>query len=163
MKIRHTDTADIDRVMEILDAARHFMRSIGNTSQWPDGYPSRETIERDVEQGHSHVCCNEDGTVVATFCLAPGPDETYGIIDDGKWLNDKPYHVIHRLASDGSAHGIGSQIIAWCRQHDTNLRLDTHADNKVMQALAERNGFVRCGIIHVADGTPRIAYHHCSG
>ena len=27
-----------------------------------------------------------------------------------------------------------------------------------MQHLLEKNGFTRCGIIHVADGTPRIAY-----
>lgn len=27
-----------------------------------------------------------------------------------------------------------------------------------MQHILEKNGFARCGIIHVADGTPRIAY-----
>ena len=27
-----------------------------------------------------------------------------------------------------------------------------------MQHLLESNGFVRCGIIHIADGSPRIAY-----
>ena len=32
------------------------------------------------------------------------------------------------------------------------------ADNQIMQHLLEKNGFTRCGIIHVADGTPRIAY-----
>ena len=31
-------------------------------------------------------------------------------------------------------------------------------DNQIMQHLLEKNGFTRCGIIHVADGTPRIAY-----
>lgn len=39
------------------------------------------------------------------------------------------------------------------------LRADTHADNKVMQHLLEKNGFVRCGNITLADGTSRIAYH----
>ena len=28
-----------------------------------------------------------------------------------------------------------------------------------MQKLIEKNGFVKCGIIHVKDGTPRIVYH----
>ena len=27
-----------------------------------------------------------------------------------------------------------------------------------MQHLIEKNGFKRCGIIHIADGSPRIAY-----
>lgn len=158
LAIRQATKEDVHRVLEIIDAARHFMWSTGNTAQWPEGYPARETIERDTELGNGYVCCNDDGYIVATFCLAPGPDATYAKIEDGEWLNDAPYHVIHRIASDGSTHGIGRQIIGWCKQKDTNFRIDTHADNKVMQALAERNGFVRCGIIHVADGSPRIAY-----
>ncbi len=28
----------------------------------------------------------------------------------------------------------------------------------VMQKVFEKNGFKRCGIIYVEDGTPRIAY-----
>ena len=44
------------------------------------------------------------------------------------------------------------------RGKQKSLRADTHADNKIMQHLLEKNGFTRCGIIHVADGTPRIAY-----
>ena len=47
---------------------------------------------------------------------------------------------------------------AWCAERCDSLRADTHADNKIMQHILEKNGFARCGIIHVADGTPRIAY-----
>ena len=43
-------------------------------------------------------------------------------------------------------------------EHCQSLRADTHADNKIMQHLLEKNGFTRCGIIHVADGSPRFAY-----
>jgi len=28
-----------------------------------------------------------------------------------------------------------------------------------MQHLLEENGFLPCGVIHVRDGTPRLAYH----
>ena len=41
-----------------------------------------------------------------------------------------------------------------------NIRVDTHARNLPMRAKIEARGFVRCGIIHVADGTPRIAYQY---
>ena len=34
--------------------------------------------------------------------------------------------------------------------------------NKVMQHLLESEGFTRCGIIHMEDGTPRIAYQRMS-
>ena len=37
-----------------------------------------------------------------------------------------------------------------------------HADNKIMQHLLEKNGFARCGIIHVEDGTSRVAYQKLS-
>ena len=39
------------------------------------------------------------------------------------------------------------------------LRIDTHADNHVMQDLVTRNGFVYCGRILLANGSPRLAYH----
>ena len=34
----------------------------------------------------------------------------------------------------------------------------TKAPDTVMQHLLEKNGFTRCGIIHVRDGSPRYAY-----
>ncbi len=36
-------------------------------------------------------------------------------------------------------------------EHCQSLRADTHADNKIMQHLLEKNGFTRCGVIHVAE------------
>ena len=47
-------------------------------------------------------------------------------------------------------------------EHCQSLRADTHADNKIMQHLLEKNGFARRGIIHVEDGTPRVAYQKLS-
>ena len=48
--------------------------------------------------------------------------------------------------------------VAWCAERQPHLRVDTHADNAPMLHLLPALGFVRCGIIHVADGTPRIAF-----
>ena len=53
---------------------------------------------------------------------------------------------------------MASDVIEWCLEHCQSLRADTHADNKIMQHLLEKNGFARCGIIHVADDSSRIAY-----
>ena len=61
-------------------------------------------------------------------------------------------------AGDGEVHGIFEEIVSFCEKNIAHLRIDTHEDNKIMQHLIEKNGFVKCGIIHVADGSPRIAY-----
>lgn len=46
-----------------------------------------------------------------------------------------------------------------CKLLSPNVRVDTHANNTTMQRLIEKSGFKKCGIIHVRDGSPRIAYH----
>lgn len=162
IKIQPAVAEDLDRLMEIFALARESMHTTGNPNQWTYGYPQREFMAGEIEQGHCYVCRTPKGTIVATFCLLPSPDPTYREIYDGQWLNDEPYHVIHRMASDGSIRGIGKQCIDWCAKRCDNLRIDTHADNHIMQSLAERCGFIRCGIIYVANGTPRIAYQRIS-
>ena len=77
------------------------------------------------------------------------------------WLESRanlPYHVIHRLASDGSVKGVGRAVFGWCMERCGNLRVDTHADNTTMLSLLDRLGFTRCGTIYVEDGTPRTAF-----
>ena len=50
------------------------------------------------------------------------------------------------------------QIVGFCRAQIHHLRIDTHADNHIMQHLILQCGFTRRGIIYVRDGSPRIAY-----
>lgn len=159
VQIRLARMEDLDRLMEIFDYARGFMKATGNSNQWINGYPQREMIAGEIEANHCYVCCEgEAGKIVGTFAFVPSPDPNYVRIESGSWLNDAPYYVIHRLASDGSHRGIGKACLDWCWEQCHSLRADTHQDNKIMQKLLESNGFVRCGIIYVANGTPRIAY-----
>ena len=159
MIIRKAVESDIDRLMQIFVTAREFMKTSGNPNQWINGYPQEELIRNEIDLGHCFVCADSNnGRVVATFCLIEGPDPTYSYIEDGEWPDNEQYCVIHRLASDGSVKGIAGFCFDWCLQVSPCLRADTHHDNKVMQHLLEKNGFKRCGIIYVANGTPRIAY-----
>ena len=64
-----------------------------------------------------------------------------------------PYGVIHRLAGDGSAKGIGTLCLTWAYQQCGHLRIDTHPDNHVMQNLLRKNGFVHCGTVYVVEDT----------
>ena len=105
MEIRPTEIKDLPLVMEIYDYARAFMRATGNTTQWIDGYPSEALIRREIEESHSFACIDEQGEILGTFCFILGEDPTYQQIYEGAWLNDEPYGVIHRLATNGKQKG----------------------------------------------------------
>ena len=162
MRIRKTTLRDLDRVMEIYAAARQFMAQHGNPNQWgPTNWPPEALIRNDIAGGCSYVCENEAGKVAGTFFFTQGPDiePTYRRITDGKWLDDSPYGVVHRIASDGSEKGIGAFCINWAYDRCGHLRIDTHGDNTVMQNLVRKLGFVHCGTIYVEeDNDPRLAY-----
>mgnify|MGYP004672857023 CR=1 FL=1 len=150
--------SDLEQILKIYARARDFMAENGNPDQWKNGYPTRELLEEDIDTNRLFVYM-VNGQMKAVFAFVLGTDPTYAVIEDGQWLNDTlPYGTIHRLASAGKCKGVASAVIEWCLEHCQSLRADTHNDNKIMQHLLEANGFTRCGIIHVADGSPRIAY-----
>lgn len=155
--IRKTTIADIPKLREIFAIARQFMANTGNPSQWVDGYPSDEQLTQDIESGDSYVV-EKNEKVVATFVLRGGIDPTYNIIYEGKWLNDKPYATIHRIASTGEIKGIMHIAMQFAQQQYDNIRIDTHRDNMVMQHLIEKEGFKYCGIIHCWSGDERVAF-----
>jgi hypothetical protein len=162
MKIRKTAPDDIDRLMEIYAYARNFMKEHGNPRQWgPTRWPPRQLIENDVRDGNSYVCVDEDGNILGTFFFISGKDiePTYRNITEGQWLDESPYGVVHRIASDGSIAGTGSFCIRWAYEQCGHLRIDTHGDNTVMQNLLYKLGFVHCGTIYVEeDDDPRLAF-----
>ena len=59
-----------------------------------------------------------------------------------------------------SDHGLETMIdiIAWSREREHNLRIDTHRDNHIMQHCIRKAGFQYCGIIYLANGDERLAY-----
>lgn len=150
---------DLDGIMRIYDAARQTMRENGNHAQWVNGYPSRDLIAGDIERGESFVAEGEDGTPHAVFLFAIGNDPTYRVIENGTWLNDEPYGVIHRIASDGRLRGILQAAVTYALDRVSNVRIDTHEDNSIMRHSLAKIGFAECGIIYCQDGTPRIAFH----
>lgn len=157
MKIRQAKPEELSEIMEIYDTARGFMREHGNPTQWDSGYPSRKLVEEDCREGHLYVC-EEGGTLAGVFMFAMDPDPTYARIYEGQWLNDAAYGTMHRMASAGKVKGVSACCLDWCFEQCGNVRGDTHEDNYVMQRVFEKNGFQKCGIIYVEDGTPRIAY-----
>lgn len=153
-----TDMADIMKVME---AAKKIMRQSGNMLQWGDGYPSETIIMADIEKHAGFVVKenSDDSKIIGYFAFLQSPEPTYARIYDGKWLDGhQSYHVVHRIASYPDAHGIFTSIMDFCFSRDSNIRIDTHRDNTIMQHLITKHGFTYCGIILLANGDERLAY-----
>ncbi len=160
LELRAAKEQDLNRVMEIYSYAQDFMARTNNPNQWAHSYPTAELIKADIDQKACKVIYDKNG-IHGVFALFSSEDPTYEIIEGGKWLNHEPYLTIHRIASDGTVHGIFDFAINYCKTLSDNLRIDTHSDNLIMQKLIEKNGFTKCGIIYVRDHSPRIAYHYC--
>lgn len=155
MRIRKANHSDLPRILEIFSYAREQMQKNGNPNQWGSTYPPRELLEEDIARGRLYV--EEETEIEGVFVFFLGEDPAYGKID-GAWQNALPYGVIHRVASAGRVRGMVGRIVSFCKTKCPNLRIDTHEDNLIMQRCLEKNGFVRCGIIWIETGAPRIAY-----
>lgn len=157
MYIRKARKDDLNTIMNIYKTAQDFMIESGNPTQWGHSYPQKELIKKDIANRVCHLVCDEEGPH-GVFALLSGAEPTYQNIENGKWINDNEYVTVHRIASDGKVRGIFACAIDYCKSISDNIRIDTHDSNIIMQKLIEKNDFSRCGIIHVADGSPRIAY-----
>lgn len=158
MYIRNAQTEDIQIIMNIYEEGRKYMRENGNLFQWNNGYPSKEQILSDINNGILFVVCDESDEIVCVFAFIEGPDITYEKIYEGKWPNNKPYYVIHRIAVSRHRKGIASFVYDECMKKHPVIRIDTHKDNIPMQNSLKKNGFKYCGIIHLLNGDERLAY-----
>ena len=130
--IRTAQPRDLARILEIYDYARGFMERTGNASQWGKHFPPEELLREDIRAQRLFVI-EENGAVGA-------------------------YGTIHRIAGDGQVHGLLRRAVDFGWERIPHLRIDTHENNRVMQYLIEKCGFSYCGVIHVDDGSPRLAY-----
>lgn len=154
--IRKSTLNDVPTIISIYEKARKYMAECG-IDQWQNGYPAKSDVLADIETGISHVLEDENG-IYGTFVLVEGEDPTYVNIEDGEWKNNSPYFAIHRVASDGSHRGVFTQIANFAKSKSGHLRVDTHKDNMNMQRAVKANGFEYCGVIHLLDGSPRVAF-----
>ena len=156
MIVRKALPKDLPEIVKIYEHARAFMRQNGNPNQWGNNNPPISVLERDIHAGQLYLL--EEGAMIqGVFAFIIGEDPTYRVIN-GAWHSDEIYGTIHRIASAGKRRGIFPACVEYCEKRIGYLRIDTHEDNRIMQQLVEKHGFWQCGIIHLADGSPRIAY-----
>lgn len=155
--VRLAKSADFDAIWSVYLDARAFMRQTDNPTQWGDFYPTKPMLMQDMEREELYVV-EREGIICGVFLFAKGPDPWYAAIA-GAWKSDAPYSVIHRVAAKAGVKGIFAECLSFAVSKDQHLRIDTHADNKVMQHVLEKNGFERCGVVYVDERkSPRIAY-----
>lgn len=166
MMIRRAAIQDLEQIMQIYARAVQYMQASGNPNQWVAGYPSRTLIEEDIARGVSYVV-DRDSVIEAVFSYIEGKDPTYRQIEQGMWHTNGSYGTVHRLASAGRLRGVAGICFSWCAEQAkmhgcSSLRADTHQDNRIMQHLLQKNGFVYCGVIHLANGAPRLAFERAA-
>ncbi len=160
--IRLATKQDITAIENILNDGIAYLAK-QNINQWQDGYPARFDIENDIEtkQGYVYVNKNEiQGYYFLSFDIEP----TYLQIFQGEWLCEEPYGTIHRFAvkAEYRQKGVAGKMIAAAGaeaiRRDCNLRVDTHEENKAMQKLIIKKGFICCGKIFTMSGDERLAF-----
>lgn len=160
MNIRNAKIEDLDEILKIYSYARTYMAENGNPTQWSDGYPKKEMLLNDIVQNNLYVGYDDTG-IHFVFAFIIGRDKCYEYIENGSWINEEKYGTIHRIAKDEQTKNIFPSALSFCTSKISNIRIDTHHDNKIMQHIIEKNGFTKCGIVYMEDKTPRIAYQKC--
>ncbi len=165
MKIRLSTKKDLIEIMKIIDESKKYFK-LNGIPQWQNGVPNEETILNDISNKFSYVLCDDDD-IVGTFALCFEDDPNYTDIQQGRWLNNYEYGVIHRIAIKQKYKGFGYASLMFqfaeekAKKHQVeNLRIDTHRLNNSMQRLIAKNNFIYCGLVYVSeiDGE-RLAYH----
>lgn len=163
MECRLATINDLDGIMHVIQDAIVALKN-DRVDQWQDGYPNQEVIQNDIYDNHCYVV-EENNEIIASAFICAMDDETYDYIEDGDWLLNDRYVVIHRIAVRSLFKGkhasdellLRAMMIARSH-HAKSIRMDTHKDNLRMQGFLKKHGFVYCGKIYLNDGSMRYAY-----
>ena len=166
IRLRKATLSDLKDIENIYKRARVFMANNGNPHQWGDRFPLTSSVIEDIRLNRFNLLVDTDPDfgeerILAQFALCEGTDEVYAKID-GAWLDDVlPYVTIHRLASSGVKPKMARECLKWAKSNYSNVRIDTHPDNLIMQKVILREGFSKCGLVVIpnrAHSATRIAY-----
>ncbi len=149
MVLTKTTKDDVEHVMQIIETAKKHLKEQG-IDQWQDGYPDIACITADAETGKGYFF-KEDGEVLGYICIDFDGEPAYDTLE-GEWACDEKYVVGHRMAMSEKSRGknysseVFSLLEQLAKENGVNyLRVDTDEDNKKMQHVFIKNGFVRRG------------------
>ena len=159
---RKAEETDIERIWQIIGQAKAQMQRLGS-QQWDENYPAIEHIRQDIQDGNGYVICRED-RVVAYGVISFDGEPVYKDIE-GKWSNDLPYVIVHRLAiaDEMKRQGMAKQFMLQAEEVSRkkgvyNFRVDTKYDNAYMLRLIDTLGFKYCGEVYYRNNSARKAF-----
>ncbi|WP_125709794.1 GNAT family N-acetyltransferase [Companilactobacillus zhongbaensis] len=156
--LRQARSEDLPKVLDIISGAKKTLRDRG-VDQWQTGYPDEAILKQDLNDGINYVMLL-DGEVVGTAALQQGIEPNYEKLVNGKWdaESNKEYSVIHRIAVEPGHQGqhlsaaLIRQLLTISYQLGySDVRIDTHPENLVMQHVITTNGFVEKGEISMEE------------
>jgi ribosomal protein S18 acetylase RimI-like enzyme len=92
---RKAKLSEIDPIWEILQQAIQRRKEDGST-QWQDGYPNPEVVQKDIEKGEGFVLIAGE-TIIGYSAVLINDEPAYEKIE-GNWLTNDDFVVIHRVA-----------------------------------------------------------------
>lgn len=154
--IRLANKSDAIYIQEVLDDAKKLFKQDGS-DQWQDldNYPNINTTLNDIEKEQMYIY-EKDNKIVGCVVLSKEEEEAYNIINEGNWLSNDKYYVIHRLAVRNNYYhqGIAKELISHMIKltKDDNIhsiKIDTKKENKRMLSLLKGLGFKEVGVIYL--------------
>lgn len=160
---RKAEETDIERIWEIIGQAKAQMRRL-NSQQWDENYPLLEDIAQDIESGNGYVFCDRNNRVVTYGVISFDGEPAYNDIK-GKWSNNLPYMIVHRLAVADEMKRQGMARRFMLQAEDVSrekgiyeFRVDTNYDNQYMLQLIDSLGFNYCGEVSYREDKIRKAF-----
>jgi len=164
LNLRLATPADTSTAAKIVEDGRIYLASQG-LPQWQDGYgPDCNVIESDAANSNGYIL-ELDGKVCGYSALITDVNLAYDNL--GTWEGSSPHYIsITRVALNPNVRGRGlcasllSLLIDEARRLGcTDIRIDTHPGNVIMQKAIIRAGFTLRGNIKLdIPNGERIAY-----
>lgn len=161
LQFRKATLHEIPQIWEILQKAIQRRKEDGS-NQWQDGYPNLEVVKVDIEKETGFVLT--EGENLVGYCAILINDEPAYAGIKGKWLSNKDFVVVHRIAisKDYLGNGLAKEVMRFIEEfaRENNIysvKADTNFDNLAMIKTFEKAGYVYCGEVYFR-GSPRRAY-----
>lgn len=144
MQIRIATTDDVADTYKLYDDARSDLRG-RNIFQWPDNYPSGQTVQTDIDRRELYLITVND-QIAGAVCLNQRQDEQY---KDVNWLLDgSKVMVVHRLvvAPQLQGKGLARKLMTFAEQlataeEYTCIRLDAYTGHERTRLFYEQRGY----------------------
>lgn len=161
MILRKAIFSELPNIWDILQQAIEQRKQDGS-EQWQNGYPNENTVHDDISNGYGYVLIYNN-LIIAYAAIIFGVEPAYNNIK-GKWLTNKDYVVVHRVATSNALKGKGvathlfKMIEYLCiEQKVYSIKVDTNFDNVPMMRILDKLSYNYCGEI-IFSGAVRKAY-----